>query len=145
LGEAPINVKNASSIEHGTGAMQIRMGQKMEIKSGTNQENAGNLVVVLPENGKGMLPPSLVKPPVQKKAEEGRLKQFEGGLNFRAPPGAMSCICLNCHRLSSDVSVGDLHDLVMRFKPTVLCVVETQLQKLRVKGLARTLGFDHFL
>jgi hypothetical protein len=44
-----------------------------------------------------------------------------------------------------DVSVGDLHDLVMRFKPTVLCVVETQLQKLRVKGLARTLGFDHFL
>jgi hypothetical protein len=55
----------------------------------------------------------------------------------------MSCICWNCRGLGSDMIVRELHDLVKRFKPTVLCVLETQLHKTRVEGLAISLGFDN--
>jgi exonuclease III len=55
----------------------------------------------------------------------------------------MSCICWNCRGLGSDATVRELHNLVKRFKPTVLCVIETQIHKSRVEGLARTLGYDN--
>jgi hypothetical protein len=43
----------------------------------------------------------------------------------------------------SDATLRELRDLVRRFKPTILCVVKTQLQKVRVEGLARALGYDY--
>jgi hypothetical protein len=43
-------------------------------------------------------------------------------------PRVMSCICWNCHELG---------------KPTMMCVVETQIHKSRVEGLARRLRYDH--
>jgi exonuclease III len=55
----------------------------------------------------------------------------------------MSCICWNYRGLGNYATVQELHDLVRHFKPTVLCVVETQIHKSRVEGLARTLGFDN--
>jgi exonuclease III len=55
----------------------------------------------------------------------------------------MSCICYNYHGLGSDATVRELHELVKLFKPNVLCVVETQLHKSRVEGLAKRLGYDH--
>jgi hypothetical protein len=39
--------------------------------------------------------------------------------------------------------VRELYELVKRFKPTIMCIVETQVHKLRAEGLARRLGFDH--
>jgi exonuclease III len=54
----------------------------------------------------------------------------------------MSSLCWNCRGLGSDATVQELRDLVKRFKPTILCVVETQLHESRVRRLARILGFD---
>jgi hypothetical protein len=45
--------------------------------------------------------------------------------------------------LGSDATARELRDLVKCFKPTILCVVETQLHESRVRGLARKLGFDN--
>ena len=41
-----------------------------------------------------------------------------------------------------DSSVREVHNLVQKHAPTVLCVVETQLHKVRVEGPASRLGFD---
>ena len=54
----------------------------------------------------------------------------------------MSTLSYNCRGLGSDATVREVSDLARRFKPTVLCVLETQLHKNRVEGLARRLGFD---
>jgi hypothetical protein len=55
----------------------------------------------------------------------------------------MSCISYNYRGIGSDAIVRELHELVKRFKPTIMCIVETQVHKLRAEGLARWLGFDH--
>jgi hypothetical protein len=50
-----------------------------------------------------------------------------------------------CRGLGSVVTVQELHDLVKRFRSIVLCVVETQIHKSWVEGLARRLGYDRNL
>jgi hypothetical protein len=55
----------------------------------------------------------------------------------------MSCISYNCRGIGSDTTVRERHELVKRFKPTMLCVLETQVHRSRVEGLARRLGFDN--
>ena len=54
----------------------------------------------------------------------------------------MSCLSYNCRGMGSDATVRELSELVRCFKPTVLCVLETQIHKLRDEGLAGRLGFD---
>ena len=54
----------------------------------------------------------------------------------------MCCICWNCRGLGSDATVREVRDLATCFKPTVFCVLETQLHKTRVEGLASVLGYD---
>lgn len=38
--------------------------------------------------------------------------------------------------------VRELRELIQECAPSVVCIVETQLSKQRVKGLTATLGFD---
>ena len=54
----------------------------------------------------------------------------------------MSALSYNCRGAGSDATVRELADLARRFKPTIFCVLETQLNKVRVEGLARRLGYD---
>jgi exonuclease III len=53
----------------------------------------------------------------------------------------MNCVSLNCRGLGRAAIVHELRDLVKEYAPTVLCVLETQLPKDRVEGLAQSLGF----
>ena len=39
----------------------------------------------------------------------------------------------------------ELREIAKKFAPTVLCVVETQVNKARVEGLNGTLGYDNAL
>jgi hypothetical protein len=55
----------------------------------------------------------------------------------------MSVLGLNCRGLGGAAAVRDLRLLAERHTPTILFVVETQLQRDRVEGLARSLGFDN--
>ena len=55
----------------------------------------------------------------------------------------MSTQCWNCRGLGDPATVHELHDLARESAPTILCVVETQIAKYRVEGLAGTLDFDH--
>ena len=54
----------------------------------------------------------------------------------------MSAMSYNCHGAGGDATVRELRDLAKKYAPTVLCLLETQLHKTRVEGLARSLGFD---
>ena len=55
----------------------------------------------------------------------------------------MSTYFWNCRGLGDPATVHELRDLVRESSPTILCVAETQIAKVRVEGLAVTLGFDH--
>jgi hypothetical protein len=44
--------------------------------------------------------------------------------------------------LANALTVKELHDLVKKFSSSVLCVLETQIQKSRVEWLKRMLGYD---
>ena len=54
----------------------------------------------------------------------------------------MSCLSWNCRGLGNDATVRELRELAKKFAPTVLCVLETQVNKARVEGLRHTLGYD---
>ena len=54
----------------------------------------------------------------------------------------MSCLSYNYRGLGSDATFRELSELMRRFRPTILCVVETQLHKIRADNLAGRLGFD---
>lgn len=54
----------------------------------------------------------------------------------------MKTLCWNCRGIGDPATVKELRDLVRECSPEVLCIVETQLAKNRVEGLAGTLGFD---
>jgi exonuclease III len=57
----------------------------------------------------------------------------------------MSIISLNCRGVGKNPTVRDLRTMARRFAPTVLCLLETQVQKRRAENLTCTLGFDHTL
>jgi hypothetical protein len=54
----------------------------------------------------------------------------------------MSCLSYNYRGLGRDATVRELRDLAKLFKLTVFCVLETQLHKTWVEGLARQLGYN---
>jgi hypothetical protein len=49
----------------------------------------------------------------------------------------------NCRGLCNVATIRELRDFVRDFSPSILCVVETQVQKSRVENLASTLGYDN--
>jgi exonuclease III len=49
----------------------------------------------------------------------------------------------NCRGLGNYATIRELCTLVAQNRPSVLCVLETQVQNNRVKNLARSLGFDN--
>lgn len=55
----------------------------------------------------------------------------------------MSILSWNCHGVGKAATVRELRELVKRFVPTLLCIVETQLDRVRVENLTSTLGFDN--
>ena len=55
----------------------------------------------------------------------------------------MNILCWNCRGPGKAATVRELHDLMKRFAPAVLCIVETQISKARVENLSDTLGFTH--
>ena len=54
----------------------------------------------------------------------------------------MSVMCWNCRRVGNAATVNELRDLARKFSPTLLCIVETQIEGSRVENLAGTLGYD---
>ena len=55
----------------------------------------------------------------------------------------MSTLCCNCRGASNAATVQELRDFAKKFAPTLLCIVETQLEGSRVEALAGTLGYDN--
>ena len=55
----------------------------------------------------------------------------------------MSCLSWNCRGLGNAATVGELRNLVKKYAPTVLCVLETQIHKSQVELLKGTLGYDN--
>lgn len=54
----------------------------------------------------------------------------------------MSAMCWNCRGAGNAATVNELHDLVKKFAPNLLYIVETQIEGSRVENLAGTLGYD---
>jgi exonuclease III len=54
----------------------------------------------------------------------------------------MSMLCWNCHGLGNLAIVHDMYDLLRMNPPSILCILETQISKQRVDGLASSLGFN---
>jgi len=54
----------------------------------------------------------------------------------------MKTLCWNCRGIGDPATVRELRDLVEACAPSILCILETQLAKARVEGLAVSLGFS---
>ncbi|KAJ1289276.1 hypothetical protein BS78_02G151800, partial [Paspalum vaginatum] len=55
----------------------------------------------------------------------------------------MSCLSWNCRGLGNTSTMKELRGFVKRFAPPVLCLLRTQVHKVRVEGLRSTLGFSN--
>ena len=66
-----------------------------------------------------------------------------GGLLRGAPSGPMSTFCWNCRGAGNTATVQELRDFTRKLSPTLLCIVETQIEGSRVESLAATLGYDN--
>lgn len=56
--------------------------------------------------------------------------------------GRMNLICWNCRGIGNALTVQELHEIALKFAPEVLCIVETQIGRVRAENLASTLGYD---
>ena len=54
----------------------------------------------------------------------------------------MRTLCWNCRGIGDPATVHELRALVEDCAPSVLCIVETQIAKNQVEGLAVSLGFQ---
>jgi hypothetical protein len=54
----------------------------------------------------------------------------------------MSAMSFNCRGCGGAATVREIRNLANKYAPTVLFLLETQLHKIRVENLARSLGFD---
>lgn len=66
-----------------------------------------------------------------------------GGLSMGGLPGPRNTLCWKCHGLGSPAAVHELRDLAREYASTIVCVVEMQIAKYHVEGLASTLGYNH--
>ena len=57
----------------------------------------------------------------------------------------MNALCWNCRGAGKPAAVRELRDFAKKFTPTLLCIVETQIDGERVEALAGTLGYDSSL
>jgi exonuclease III len=55
----------------------------------------------------------------------------------------MSTLSHNCRGLGDPATINEVRDLVRTHHPSILCLLETQIAKTRMEGLAHSLGFDH--
>jgi hypothetical protein len=55
----------------------------------------------------------------------------------------MSYICWNCRGAGNASTVHELREIAKNFAPTVLCILETQIDKASVESLASSVGFDN--
>ena len=55
----------------------------------------------------------------------------------------MSILSWNCRGAGKAAIVRELRDLARNFAPTLLCIVETQIDRSRVESLAATFGYDN--
>ena len=55
----------------------------------------------------------------------------------------MSIICWNCRGAGKASTIRELHEIVKNFAPTLLCIVETQIDKVRVESFATSIGYDN--
>ena len=55
----------------------------------------------------------------------------------------MNTFCWNYRGAGKPATVREIREFAMKFTPTVLCIVETHLDRVRVENLASTLGFDN--
>ena len=62
-----------------------------------------------------------------------------------APPGAMNPISWNCRGLRNPRSVWALHDLVRRWNPKVIFLIETKAKTRRMERIKSRLGFANGL
>ena len=54
----------------------------------------------------------------------------------------MSLLCWNCRGAGKPMTVRELRDLTKQFAPSVLCILETQIEGSRVKNMDGSLGFN---
>ena len=54
----------------------------------------------------------------------------------------MSIISWNCRGAGKPATVRELRDLTKRFAPSILCILETQIEDSRVKSMVDSLGFN---
>lgn len=55
----------------------------------------------------------------------------------------MNLLCWNCRGIGNAPTIQELRELVQKFAPRVLCIVETQISGVRAESLASTLGYDN--
>ena len=54
----------------------------------------------------------------------------------------MSLLCWNCRGAGKPATVQELRDLTRQFAPSVLCILETQIEGSRVESMAGSLGYN---
>ena len=55
----------------------------------------------------------------------------------------MNALCWNCRGAGKPAAVQELREFAKKFTPTLLCIVETQIEGRRVEALASSIGFDN--
>ena len=55
----------------------------------------------------------------------------------------MSTLCWNCRGAGKPTTVRELRDLAKQFAPSILCILETQVERTRVESLAGSIGFTN--
>ena len=65
-----------------------------------------------------------------------------GGPPSGVAPSAMSLLCWNCRGAGKPTTVRELRDLTKQYVPSVLCILETQIEGSRVENMAGSLGFN---
>ena len=54
----------------------------------------------------------------------------------------MSLLCWNCRGAGKPATVKELRDMTRQYAPSILCILETQIEGSRVENLSSTLGFN---
>ena len=55
----------------------------------------------------------------------------------------MSVLSWNCRGAGNAATVRELREIAKEFAPTLLCIVETRIERTRVESLAGTIGNDN--
>lgn len=118
----------------------VTLGDSVEKNAQSSTATPGVQLAIVPLGSSPVSPPPKRDPKRNKSSVDGKdstssSKNTLAGPLEGPPSGPMNALVWNCHGAGNVATIHEIHELAKKFTPTLLCIIETQIEGSRCRFL----------